>query len=118
MPVIQEQNRLYFWFDTNKPRREEGKAEAIARYAYHKGLKRERHASWHSLHHVDGNRNNGKADNLFVCETQKQHNNLHLQLQEIMTQFIQAGLVQFDWIKKRYFVDDNYLTAKIKGNEN
>lgn len=114
MSVIAENNRLYFWYDTHKPRREEGRAEAIARWAHSKGLQRERLQKFHSIHHIDGDRSNGASYNLFVCETQQQHNNLHLQLQEAMTRMIKFGLVKFDWLKKKYYIDDPYVTSLIK----
>ena len=109
MPVIQEGNRLYFWFDHNKPRREEGRQEALRRWADARGDKEISRKAWHSIHHISVDRSQGNADNLFVCESEDQHNKLHSQLQEFTTWAYNIGLLKFDFTKKKYYVEPDKI---------
>jgi hypothetical protein len=108
-----------FWFNTNKPRKAQGRTEALERWRnWHKELskpilpqkgnprsKKDRSREhWHSVHHIDSDRSNGVAKNLFVCESDKQHDNLELQLKQSVTELVQSDTIGFDYGSKKYFI--------------
>ena len=110
---------ITFWYDTKQPRRNEGKQEALQRW---KTWKKEHNESmvrsegnprskkdksremWHSLHHISGERSDGKADNLFICESDKQHENLELQLKQLQIELVNSGAIGFSLGAKKYYV--------------
>jgi len=105
-------DKLSFHFDFDKPRRESGRHEAIKRYAKYKGISPNKVKNVH-LHHLDLDRSNEHPANLFVCDTQKQHQNLHGQLQAMNSLMIKNGLVKFDWGGKYYYVAEPALREKF-----
>jgi hypothetical protein len=119
---------ITFWYDINQPRRNNGKQEAIDRW---KNWKKENNEPmqrskgnprskgdksrefWHSIHHISGERSNGKSENLFVCESEKQHENLELQLKQMQIELVNSGIVGFSFGDKKYFVSWKPLADKI-----
>ncbi len=55
------------------------------------------------IHHIDGNKENNKIDNLDLC-TQTQHNQCHALSEEIVFELYKKGLVGYDSTTKRYFL--------------
>jgi hypothetical protein len=129
---------ITFWFNVNKERSYEQKQEAIKRwknwkrnhneqFIKTKGNPKSRHDAerqfWHSIHHISGDRSNGKSENLFVCETQKQHENLEMQLKQIQIELVNSGAIGFSFGDKKYFVawkplGDKILEFRNKGEKN
>jgi hypothetical protein len=120
---------ITFWFDKNKPRSEFGKTAALQRWRASKKARgesikpikgnpkspKDKHRQeWHSVHHIDLDRSNGDANNLFVCETQEQHENIELQIRQMGSEMIKAGLVGFDLLHKKYFIDFEPIVERIK----
>jgi hypothetical protein len=121
-------NAVTFWYDINQPRRNNGKQEAIDRW---KSWKKEHNEPmqrskgnprskgdksrefWHSVHHISGERSNGKAENLFICESEKQHENLELQLKQMQIELVNSGIIGFSFGDKKYFVAWKPLADKI-----
>lgn len=118
-----------FWFDTNQPRHNQGKKEALERWKKfklesgqelikykrnQKSKKDKNRQTWHSLHHISGERSNGKADNLFICETELQHENLELQLKQMQIELVNSGAIGFSFGDKKYFVAWKPLANFIK----
>lgn len=110
---------ITFWYNTNQPRNNKGKKEAIQRWktwkkrqdepmARNKGNPRSKKDKerefYHSLHHISGERSNGNANNLFICETDKQHENLELQLKQLQIELINSGAIGFSFNAKKYYV--------------
>ena len=56
------------------------------------------------VHHIDGDKTNNTFDNLFVCESQNHHRQVHNQLERLSYELIQAGLIKFNDSGK-YFLD-------------
>lgn len=48
------------------------------------------------MHHIDGNRQNNKLENLVVIPSNKHHRITHHSLQKIGYELVKAGLIQFD----------------------
>jgi hypothetical protein len=123
------ENAITFWYDINQPRRNNGKQEALERW---KSWKKDHHEPmvrskgnprskgdklremWHSVHHISGERSNGKADNLFICESDKQHENLELQLKQMQIELVNSGAIGFSFGDKKYFVAWKPLADFIK----
>jgi hypothetical protein len=120
---------LTFRFNTKKPRRNQGKNEAIERWRNwnkelskpmvpHKGnpksKKDKSRNHYHSIHHLEGDRSNGDANNLFVCETEQQHENLELQLKQCQIELAQSGTLGFDLGSKNYFVAWEPLAGRLR----
>lgn len=112
--IYRGQGQLGFWYDHSKPRREEGRPEAVKRYLAISGAKGHNASKNLHCHHVDCDRSNGHPANLFVCKDESQHSNLHAQLQAMTSFLIKGGLVKFDWAGKFYYVADKYLKEKFE----
>ncbi|CAB4144653.1 hypothetical protein UFOVP455_56 [uncultured Caudovirales phage] len=112
-------NAVTFWYDINQPRRNQGKQEALERWktwkkehqepmVRSKGNPRSKgdklREMWHSIHHISGERSDGKADNLFICESDKQHENLELQLKQLQIELVKSGAIGFSLGAKKYYV--------------
>lgn len=122
-------NAITFWYNINQPRRNDGKRQALERW---KSFKKENNEPlhrtkgnprskkdksrefYHSLHHISGERSNGKAENLFVCESEKQHENLELQLKQLQIELVNSGIIGFSFNAKKYFVAWKPLADKIQ----
>lgn len=52
------------------------------------------------VHHIDGNKLNNIADNLYVCESISEHRQIHSQLESISMKLVQDGLIRF--VEGRY----------------
>lgn len=121
-------NAITFWYDTNQPRRNNGKQEALERWktwkrehgealSRSKGNPRSKKDKgrefYHSLHHISGERSNGSPENLFICESEKQHENLELQLKQMQIELVNSGIIGFSFDAKKYFVAWKPLADKI-----
>ena len=56
------------------------------------------------VHHIDGNKQNNKIDNLFLT-TSKGHRNAHCSLQEIGYILFKSGFIGFDRLTGKYFLE-------------
>lgn len=126
---MQVDNRVTFYFDTTKPRKNGNLDKSIARYEamsgkkyWHESIKRVKQKkkgkktltvetvvkkkanSKGQWHHVDCDRSNPHPNNMFWCEDAHQHNNLHNQLFQANAEMIKSGVLGFDWSDKKYFV--------------
>jgi hypothetical protein len=119
---------ITFWYNTNQPRNNQGKKEALERWkkwkinnggqfvkskGNPKSKKRTDRSFYHSLHHISGERSNGKAENLFVCETGDQHEKLEMQLKQLQIELVNSGIIGFAFDAKKYFVAWKPLADKI-----
>lgn len=122
-------NAVTFWYDINQPRRNQGKQEALQRWKTwkkeHQELmvrskgnpcsKRDKlREMWHSIHHISGERSDGKADNLFICESDRQHENLELQLKQLQIELVKSGAIGFSFGAKKYYITWKPLADFIK----
>lgn len=53
------------------------------------------------IHHINGNRLDNRADNLFVC-TMKEHVAIHRQLDKLMGDLVSLGVLFFDAQRRQY----------------
>lgn len=116
MSINLDRDRLTFWFE-HKPRNTFGAKKAVDRWVERQQelgrpitiSPRGKIRDIHSIHHINLFREQGNVHNLFVCESQKQHDNLHSQLQAMTGYMIKSGLVNFSFDDKKYFIDNPYL---------
>jgi hypothetical protein len=54
------------------------------------------------VHHIDGNRQNNKLDNLVLCENESDHQKLHNSLYELSKLLVTKGLIKFDKESREY----------------
>lgn len=59
------------------------------------------------VHHIDGDKINNIPDNLYTCENDKSHQNLHSQLERVSMELVKMGLIKFDHSKGEYHIDPN-----------
>ena len=57
------------------------------------------------IHHVDGDKTNNRTDNLVVCSSHHDHRKLHGQLERVAMELVRNGLIRFNHIDNKYFVD-------------
>lgn len=48
------------------------------------------------VHHIDGDKQNYRDENLYLCESMSHHRHIHAQLEEVSFSLIRAGLIEFD----------------------
>lgn len=101
---MQVDNRVTFQFDHSKKRKYGDLGVAIQRYEQMSGKKYLKKNGKTQVHHIDADRSNDHPNNMFICRDQKQHDNLHMQLQQATSELIKSGVVGFDWRDKKYFV--------------
>lgn len=106
---MQADNRVTFWFDQGKKRKYGNLDQAIERYEQMSGKKyygpnKVKINKQSSVHHIDCDRSNDAPNNMFICENDKQHNNLHNQLHQANAEMIKSGVIGFDWADKKYFI--------------
>lgn len=53
-------------------------------------------------HHIDGNKTNNLAENLFVCRDISHHREIHNRLERIAFDLYQQGIVRFNQITGNY----------------
>jgi hypothetical protein len=116
---MQVDNRVTFWFDQSKKRKYGNLDQAIERYEAMSGKKyygpnKVKINKKSSIHHIDADRQNDHPNNMFICENDKQHSNLHNQLQQATTELIKSGVLGFDWNDKKYFVSWKPLAQWIR----
>lgn len=55
-----------------------------------------------TVHHIDGDINNCEISNLFLCESQGEHNKIHGTMESCMFELVRLGIVNFNKEKRRY----------------
>jgi hypothetical protein len=101
---------ITFYFDHDKKRCLSGRAEAVRRFEQQSGKK----TSENHIHHLSWNRERGNTNNLFITRDQKQHDNLHVQMIQAISEIIESGLIGFDINKKQYVVSNSWLDNWIR----
>ena len=69
------------------------------------------------VHHIDANKINNVPDNLFVCEDDKHHQNVHSQLERISMELVREGVIKFNHETGQYFIDPNIREVISKSLE-
>ena len=54
------------------------------------------------VHHIDGDKLNNQPNNLYICQSNGHHREIHDQLESISMQLVQAGIIQFDILTEKY----------------
>lgn len=54
------------------------------------------------VHHIDGNKQNNKLDNLVLCENESDHQKLHSSLYDLSKLLVVNGLISFDKDSREY----------------
>jgi len=54
------------------------------------------------IHHIDGCKSNNKLENLLLCSTQREHNEIHTQMEIFVERLIRKGKVYYDKEKKEF----------------
>jgi len=54
------------------------------------------------IHHIDGDKSNNKPENLLLCEIQKEHNEVHTQMEIFVEKLIREGKVYYDREAKEF----------------
>lgn len=57
------------------------------------------------VHHVDGDKTHNDLYNLYVCNGQKHHRNIHSQLERVSMELVRCGAIKFDHGTGQYSVD-------------
>ena len=57
------------------------------------------------VHHIDSDKTNNVSSNLFVCENDKHHQNVHSQLERVSMELVKVGAIKFDHTNGQYFLD-------------
>ena len=111
-------------FDVNKKRRYKPGKDCIIRASL---LPTEviTHPNTH-IHHLNGNRNNGYPENLYMCDN-KTHSQLHFQIDSTLSFLIKKGVISFfpenlteaklsqeKGIKPHYFINLPYLRNRLR----
>lgn len=55
------------------------------------------------MHHVNLDKLDNSFENLFICKDNKQHKNLHYQLEKVAAELVKKGVIKFSR-KKGYYV--------------
>lgn len=103
--------RITFSYAVTRPRNNNGHKQAEEFYTRQTG---KTPGVEQQLHHINWDRGDGRPENLFICENQKEHDELHRQMIGFATESINAGLLSFDKKHKEYFVSDRDMAKKFK----
>jgi hypothetical protein len=58
------------------------------------------------VHHIDGNKQNNRIENLDLCSV-KEHNNCHARIEQIVFELYKKGLVVYNRENKMYYLKDS-----------
>jgi hypothetical protein len=67
------------------------------------GRKLEKHEL---VHHINGDKQDNRPDNLYVCSSIGHHRDIHTQLEKVTMQLVQAGIIQFNHETAQYTMPD------------
>lgn len=54
------------------------------------------------IHHIDGDGQNNKKDNLLLCQNRSKHRKIHMQMEELVYELVRLGLVIFNRKTEKY----------------
>lgn len=57
------------------------------------------------IHHINGDKMDNWLDNLYLCEDDKHHRNVHGQLERVSMELVRAGAIKFDKESGQYYLD-------------
>ena len=68
-------------------------------------LNRTKFGKGEGIHHIDGNKLNNDISNLLLYKNEKEHRNIHTQLEQITYSLIKKGLIKFNKNTKTYYYE-------------
>jgi len=69
------------------------------------------------IHHIDGNKINNLPNNLYICNDDKHHRNIHSQLERIALELVKAKVISFNHEDGKYTLDPNVCECISKSLE-
>jgi hypothetical protein len=66
-------------------------------------LNRDRFGRGEGVHHLDGDKLNNIIDNLFLYNNEKEHKEIHSQLEKVTYDLIKKGIIKFNKQTKKYY---------------
>jgi hypothetical protein len=78
----------------------------IVEKALGRKLERTKNGKGEGIHHVDGNKLNNLIDNLILYKDEKEHREIHNQLQELCFDLIKQGKIKFNKETKKYYYEE------------
>lgn len=69
------------------------------------------------VHHINGDKTDNRPSNLYVCTEEFGHRKVHGQLERVAMEAVKAGLIKFDRIKGKYYLDPNWGDLIRKSGE-
>lgn len=68
-------------------------------------LKRDKNGKGEGTHHIDGIKLNNDIDNLLLYKNEKEHRQIHSQLQKLAFELVQKKIIKFNKITKEYYYE-------------